>query len=148
MIQLMGRRYNWMTQKLSKLLKNIYLQSSFSLLTTVFPSAKVQTAPRKAIKSICNLITLLVLVWWTGIFCQTFLALCSAAGYGVAFKIGRFPGQTSLCTQQSLRTQPGYEVPNDLQVEFPTWVINTGREERDCLVASGSKLAFGQPNEN
>ena len=58
----MGRKYNWMTVKLFKLLKNIYLQSSFSLLTTVFPSVKVQIGSQKAIKSICNLNALLVLV--------------------------------------------------------------------------------------
>ena len=143
MIHLVGRTYIWMTLKLSNLLKNMYLQSSFSLVTTVFPSVKVQTASRKAIKSICNLITLLVLVWWTGIFCQTFLALCSAAGYGVAFKIGRFPGQTSLCTQQSLRTQPGYEVPNEFRLNFRHEWQTLGERRETALLSVAQSWPLG-----
>lgn len=38
-------------------------------------------------------------------------------GYGVIFRIGRIPVQTSLDAQLGLDIQPQYEAPGDLQVE-------------------------------
>ena len=148
MTQIIGRTYIWVTLKLVNLFKNIYLQSSLSLVTTVSPSVNVQSGAPKALKSIHNFnafVLFIVLVRLTGTFWQIFWHY--VVQWVKTLQMGRFSVQTSLCIQQSLGSQPGYKVLNDLLVEFLTWVINIRREERGCLVVSGTKLAFGQPNE-
>ena len=148
MTQIMGKTYIWVTLKLVNLFKNIYLQSPLSLVTTVSRSLNVQSDAPKAVKGIynfnafelCILLVRLMVIFW-----QIFWHY--VVQWVKALKIGRFSVQTSLCIHQSLGSQPGYKVLNDLPVEFLTWVINIRREERGCLVVIGTKSAFGQPNE-
>ena len=60
-------------------------------------------------------------------------------------RIGRFPFRTLLGTRPGLGTQPRYEAPGDLRVEYVKrkWLTSG---EWGCLLDNGPKLAVGKPN--